>query len=91
MPPDHPTENMVLVFDAKRPAWQTALSEGKITRLFYLRWEGEHMFEIDEGGQLSSWLRLGDDQWFVVGRRVRIEHTTGAHPEPLRIWIGPPV
>jgi hypothetical protein len=82
------THDMVLVYDAKRKAWQTALSEGCITRLYYLPYEGEHMFEIDEGERRSSWLRLGDDSWFVVGWRARVEHTRGEHPEVLKIWIG---
>jgi hypothetical protein len=48
------------------------------------------MFEIDEGEQRSSWPRPGDNSWFVVGWRARIEHTQGKRPEVLRIWIGGP-
>jgi hypothetical protein len=81
---------MLLVYDAKRSTGQTTFSEGCITRLYYLPYEGEHMFEIDEGERRSSWLRLGDDSWFVVGWRARVEHTQGEHPEPLRIWIAGP-
>ncbi len=81
-------DEMVLVFDAKRQAWQTGFSEGRITRLYFLPYEGEHMFEIDEGERVSSWLRPGSSPWFVVGRRARIEHTCGQHPEVLRIWVG---
>jgi len=79
---------MVLVYDAKRQAWQTAFAVGRITRLYYLPYEGEHMFEIDEGQRRSSWPRPDDSSWFVVGWRARIEHTQGEHPEVLRIWIG---
>jgi hypothetical protein len=82
------THEMVLVYDAKRRASQNVFSEGRITRLFYLPYEGEHMFEIDEGERRSSWPRPGDNSWFVVGYWARIEHTTGEHPEVLRIWIG---
>jgi hypothetical protein len=81
---------MVLVYDAKRQAWQTSFSEGRIIRLYYLPYEGEHMFEIDEGHRLSSWPRPEDSQWFVIGSRARIEHTVGEPPQVLRIWIGGP-
>jgi hypothetical protein len=81
---------MVLVYDAKRQAWQTSFSEGRITRLYFLPYEGEHMFEIEEGEQRSRWPRPGDSSWFVVGWRARVEHTTGQHPEVLRIWVGGP-
>lgn len=77
----------VLVYDAKRSAWQAAFSEGRITRLYYLPYEGEHMFEIDKGAQRSSWPCPGDNSWFVVGWRARIEHTRGVNPQVLRIWI----
>jgi hypothetical protein len=78
---------MVLAFDSKCQAWQTAISEGQITRLYFLPYEGEHMFEIDEGGCRSSWPRPSDSAWFVVGYRARIEHTQGEHPKVLRVWI----
>jgi hypothetical protein len=78
---------MVLVYDAKREARDTAFSEGHITRLYYLPYEGEHMFEIDEGDRLSSWPRPGESSWFVVGARARVENTGGEHPEVLRMWI----
>ena len=82
------SHEMVLVYDAKRQAWQTAFSEGRITRLFYLPYEGEHMFEIDEGERRSSWPRPSDSSWFVVGWRARVEHTKDENPEVLKIWIG---
>ena len=81
-------DEMVLVYDTKRQAWQTALSEGRITRLYFLPYEGDHMFEIDEGDRLSSWPHPEDSKWFVVGRRARVEHTRGEHPDVLRIWVG---
>ena len=82
------TPDMVLVYEAKRSARQTYISEGRITRLFYVPYEGEHMFEIDDGQRQSNWPRLGEGSWFVVGWRARVEHTRGEHPEVLRIWIG---
>jgi hypothetical protein len=82
------TNDMVLAYNAKRRVRRTAISEGNITRLYFLPYEGEHMFEIDEGECRSSWVKLGDDSWFVVGWRARIEHTLGKNPEVLGIWIG---
>jgi hypothetical protein len=79
---------MVLVYNAKHEVGQTSFSEGCISRLYYLPYEGDHMFEIDEGKRRSSWPRLGDSSWFVVGWRARVEHTRGQHPQVLRIWIG---
>jgi len=82
------TREMVLVYDAKRETPQTALSEGNISRLYYLPYEGEHMFEIDEGERRSCWPRPSDSSWFAIGWRARVEHTRGEHPEVLKIWIG---
>jgi len=78
--------DMVLVYDSKRKK-QGAFSEGHITRLYFLPYEGEHMFEMDEGERRSSWPRP-NSEWFVVGWRARVEHTQGKDPEVLRIWIG---
>jgi hypothetical protein len=82
------THEMVLAYDSRRHESGTAFSEGRITRLYFLPYEGDHMFEFDEGGRCSSWPRPGDSSWFVVGRRARVEHTRGEQPEVLRIWIG---
>ena len=81
------THDMVLVYDSRRKEQHTAFSEGRITRLYFLPYEGDHMFEIDDGERRSSWPRP-DSEWFVVGRRARVEHTRGQHREVLRIWIG---
>jgi hypothetical protein len=80
---------MVLVYDARVEEQHTAFAEGLITRLYFLPYEGDHMFEIDAGerGGRSSWPRP-DSNRFVVGRRARVEHTRGPHPKVLRIWIG---
>lgn len=85
---DSSTHDMVLAYDAKRQTHERSFSDGRITRLYYLPYEGEHMFEIDEGARRSSWPRPSENPWFVVGYRARIEHTRGEHPEVLRIWIG---
>ena len=85
-----PADNMVLVYDAKRQASHTAFSEGRISRLYFLPYEGEHMFDIEEGDRRSSWPRASDSEWFVVGWRARVEHTQGEHPQVLRIWIAGP-
>ncbi|MEI7732628.1 MAG: hypothetical protein WCO56_23855 [Verrucomicrobiota bacterium] len=79
---------MVLVYNAKRKARRTAFAEGRITRLYFLPYEGEHMFEIDDGRRRSSWPRSSDSTWFVVGWHARIEHTRDEQPEVLKIWIG---
>lgn len=79
---------MVLVYDGRREEKDTAFSEGRITRLYFLPYEGEYMFEINEGDRLSSWPRPSESTWFVVGWRARVEHTRGEQPEVLRIWIG---
>jgi hypothetical protein len=84
---DSPHE-MVLAYDSRRGVHTHEFSEGRITRLYFLPYEGNHMFEIDEGGRCSSWPRPSDSPWFVVGLRARVEHTGGEHPEVLRIWIG---
>ena len=82
------THDMVLVYDARREEQHTAFSEGRITRLFFLPYEGDHMFEIADGDRRTRWPRPGDSDWFVVGRRARVEHTHADSPEVLRIWIG---
>jgi hypothetical protein len=82
------TTDMVLVYDSKRNEKRVSFSEGRITRLYFLPYEGDHMFEIDERGRLSCWPRPADSTWFVVGWRARVEHTRGEQPEVLRIWIG---
>jgi len=74
----------------KRPK----ISEGRISKLFYIPYDGEHRFELDEGAHRSSWTRFGDDSWYVVGRRARVEHVVfrslrfGGIPLVTKIWIG---
>jgi hypothetical protein len=72
------------------------LAEGRIAELFYLPYEGEHMFRLDEGARQSSWVRRGDESWYAVGRHVKVESVTFRAPHPIgdmpvitRIWVGP--
>ena len=76
----------------ERPA---RVAEGRITGLFYAPHEGQHMFRLDEGGTLSSWVRHGDGSWYAVGRRAKVECVVFQAPDPIgdlpvvtRIWIG---
>jgi len=71
------------------------VAEGRITGLFYAHSEGQHMFRLDEGGSQSSWVRQGDESWYAVGRRAKVEWVVFHAPDPIgdmsvvtRIWIG---
>lgn len=71
------------------------LAEGRISELFFSPYEGEHMFRIDEGKRTSAWVRQGDNSWYAIGRRVKVEHVVFQVPAPIgdmpvvtRIWIG---
>jgi hypothetical protein len=79
----------------QRGEWPTHISEGRISRLFFYPHDGEHMFEIDEGARRSSWVRQGDDTWYKVGWRAKVEQVVFHAPLPVgpmplvtRIWIG---
>jgi hypothetical protein len=79
----------------QRGEWPAHVSEGRISRLFFNRHNGEHMFELNEGAHRSSWVRQGDDSWYVVGWRARVEQVVFHTPPPVgdvpvvtRIWIG---
>jgi hypothetical protein len=52
---------------------RTKISEGLITKLFFAPYEGDHFFELDDGKRRRSWVRFGDESWYAVGRRVRVE------------------
>ena len=80
---------MVLVYNSRRREKGSVFVEGRITKLSYFAYDSEHRFEMEAGGQLLDWLRFGDDDWYAVGRRVRVEHTGDELKEVLRIWIGP--
>ena len=79
----------------QRGEWPVYISEGRISRLFFYPHAGEHMFELNEGAQRSSWVRQGDDSWYTVGWRARVEQVVFHTPPPVRdmpvvtrIWIG---
>src|SRR6266513_1265563 len=65
-----------------RGEWPVTVAEGRITRLFYASYEGESMFELDEGARRTTWMRQGDNSWFAVGRRARVEHVVFRAPPP---------
>jgi len=56
---------------------------------------GSNMFELNEGARRSTWIRQGDDTWYTVGWRARVEQVVFHEPPPVgpvpvvtRIWIG---
>ncbi len=79
----------------QRGEWPAHISEGRISRLFFYPHDGEHMFELNEGARRSTWVRQGDDRWYTVGWRARVEQVVFHAPLPVghlpvvtRIWIG---
>ena len=79
----------------QRGEWPAHISEGRISRLFFYPYNGEPMFELDEGAQRSTWVRQGDDSWYTVGWGARVERVVFHTPPPVhdvpvvtRIWIG---
>ena len=79
----------------QRGEWPVHISEGRISRLFFYPQAGEHMFELKEGARRSSWIRQGEDSWYTVGWKARVEHAVFHTPPPecdvpvvTRIWIG---
>ena len=76
----------------ERPA---SVADGRIIELSYAPYGGQRMFRLDEGGSQSSWVRQGDESWYAVGRRAKVECVTFHAPHPIghmpvvtRIWIG---
>jgi hypothetical protein len=79
----------------QRGEWPVHVAEGRISRLFFYPYDGEHRFELDEGAQRSAWVRQGDESWYTVGWRARVEKAVFHTPPPVgtvpivtRIWIG---
>jgi hypothetical protein len=79
----------------QRGEWPAHVAEGRISRLFFYPHAGEHMFELDEGAKRTTRVRQGDDSWYKVGWRVRVEQVVFHEPPPVgalpvvtRIWIG---
>jgi hypothetical protein len=73
----------------------TSICEGRIVRLFFANYEGEHRFLLDEGEKQSSWVRNVNDSRYVVGRYAKIESVVFCVADPIgdlpvvtRIWIG---
>lgn len=61
---------------------RTKISEGRITKLFFALYQGEHFFEIDDGKRRRSWIRLGNESWFSAGYWARVEYAD------FRVLIG---
>ena len=79
----------------QRGEWPAHISEGRISRLFFSPHDGEHLFELDEGAKRTTWVRQGDNSWYTVGWRARVEQVVFHTPPPVgpvpvvtRIWIG---
>jgi hypothetical protein len=79
----------------QRGEWPAHISEGHISRLFCYPHDGERMFELNEGTRRSTWVRQGDDSWYTVGWRAKVEQVVFHTPPPVgpvpvvtRIWIG---
>jgi hypothetical protein len=70
------------------------ISKGRISKLFFVPYEGEHRFELNEGARQSSWVRCGDESLYSVGRRARVEHVVfrsqrfGGISVVTKIWVG---
>ena len=71
------------------------ISEGRISKLFFYPHDGEQMFELNDGARCSTWVRQGDDSWYTVGWRAKVEQVVFHTPPPVgpmpvvtRIWIG---
>src|SRR5947208_11816441 len=70
------------------------IAEGCVTRLFFSPYDGEQMFEIENGEKRSIYPRQEQDSRFAVGREVAIEIATFDALVPIgelllitRIWI----
>ena len=81
----------------QRGEWPVHISEGRISRLLFYPHARKHMFELDEGARRSTWVRQGDNTWYTVGWRARVEQVVFHMPPPgapvpvvTRIWIGNP-
>jgi hypothetical protein len=79
----------------RRGEWPVHISEGRITNLFFDISDGRDMLELDEGKRRSTWVRQGDDSWYAIGWRARIEHAVFQGPAAgdrvslvTRIWVG---
>lgn len=64
------------------PQWWRAIEEGIvpvhtvegiISRVYMSGMDDFPEFEIDSGGEESSWMRQGDDEMYVVGKRAVVK------------------
>jgi len=79
----------------RRGQWPVQISEGRISNLFFDINDGRDMFELDEGRRRSVWARQGDDSWYAVGWRAKVEQSifhapasAADMPVVTRIWVG---
>jgi hypothetical protein len=82
----------------ERGKLRAKIAEGRITKLFFAPYDGEHYFEIDDGKRRQSWIRRGDASLYAIGRHARVEYlifrrwffwgTVSAIPVASKIWIG---
>lgn len=70
------------------------VAEGYISRLFLDTFDCKQMFELEEEGRRSFWVRRGNASAYVLGRKARVEHVVFHAPEPVgdlpvitKIWI----
>ncbi len=91
------------IFSGMDEQWQAYLRgekpaftvEGRIEELFFAPYEGEHRFKLDEGETQSTWIRQGEESFYVVRRWAKVEQVIFKVPDPIRdmpvvtrIWIG---
>ena len=73
--------------------YASSISEGRIVKLFYASYEGEHMFVLDDGVKQQSWSRDPNDDRFLVGRNARVETVVFCVPQigdmltVTRMWL----
>jgi hypothetical protein len=79
----------------KRGEWPVQVFEGRISKVSFNAYDAQHLFELDEGMRKTTWVRQGDDSWYVVGWRAKVEQVVFQAPPPIgavpvvtRIWIG---
>src|SRR5664280_1126737 len=74
---------------------ETHKVEGRISRVYMSGHNDFPEFEVDDGSSRTQWERRGDDDWYVVGRRVRVDYVLTRSrysrewsPTVLKGWIG---
>jgi len=76
-------------------AIETHTVEGHISRVYMSGHNDFPEFEVDDGSSRTQWERFGDDDWYVVGRRIRVDfvltrsrYSGDLSPTVIRVWIG---